>query len=379
MFGHIFKYRIKCLFGGRAEIFWTLIYPIVMAIFFSLAFSNLSNVGHFEPFEIAVVDNGEFRKDAIFRSVLDSVSDQNSDDRLFNMVLTTKDDADARLEKNLIRGYILFDNGPRVVVKSTGMEQTILTEFMDSYLQTGSAYMTILSRYPEAHSTLQSYPADKSYVQETNAFKSGTDSIIVSYFALIAMAAMFGSFRGNAEVESTQASLTPQAARMNLAPVHKLKIFTYSMIATILIQVASLVLLVAFMALVLNINFGTQLLPVLVTCFFAGMMGVSFGAMVASLVKSSESVRMGIMITISIVLSAMAGMVYPDLKHIVTQAAPPMAYLNPANLICDSFYSLFYYGVGPRYYLNNALLLAFSVLFTLVVYLVTRRQKYASL
>ncbi|NLT13370.1 MAG: ABC transporter permease, partial [Clostridiales bacterium] len=143
MFGHIFKYRIKCLFGGRAEIFWTLIYPIVMAIFFSLAFSNLSNVGHFEPFEIAVVDNGEFRKDAIFRSVLDSVSDQNSDDRLFNVVLTTKDDADARLEKNLIRGYILFDNGPRVVVKSTGMEQTILTEFMDSYLQTGSAYMTI--------------------------------------------------------------------------------------------------------------------------------------------------------------------------------------------------------------------------------------------
>jgi ABC-2 type transport system permease protein len=133
------------------------------------------------------------------------------------------------------------------------------------------------------------------------------------------------------------------------------------------------------MALVLNINFGTQLLPVLITCFFASIMGVTFGAMASSLIKASEGVRMGIMISISLVLSAMAGMVYPNLKYIVTQAAPVMAYINPANLICDSFYSLFYYGVGPRFFLNNALLLAFSVLFTLVVYLVTRRQRYASL
>jgi hypothetical protein len=34
---------------------------------------------------------------------------------------------------------------------------------------------------------------------------------------------------------------------------------------------------------------------------------------------------------------------------------------------------------APRFFLNNGLLLAFSVLFTLVVYLVARRQRYASL
>jgi hypothetical protein len=200
-------------------------------------------------------------------------------------------------------------------------------EFMESYLQTGSALMKILSHNQNAYETIRY--AEESFVRETNDYKAGADSIVVCYFALISMAAMFGSCRGKVEVENVQADLTPQGARMNMVPVHKLKIFTYSMITTILIQFISLLLLVAFMALVLGIDFGVRLLPVLVTCFFAGIMGVSFGAMVASLVRGSEGIRMGIMISVSIILSAAAGMVYPDLKHIVTQAAPAAAYLNP--------------------------------------------------
>lgn len=378
MFAHIFKYRIKCLLGGRADIFWTLIYPIVMAVFFSMAFSNLSNAGNFEPVDIAIVDNEEFRSDGNFKMAIGAVSDQNDDGRLFNVTITTKEDAEERLEKNMIRGYVVFDNGPRVVLKSNGIEQTILTEFMNSYTRTGSAYMTILSRHPEAHGSIAS-STYKSFVRETNDFKSGADSILVSYFALISMAAMFGGFRGKADVENAQANLSPQGARMNLVPVGKLRIFAYSMLTTILIQFISLVLLIAFMAFVLNINFGSQLLPVLVTCLFASVMGVAFGAMVASLIRGNEGVRTGILVAVGIVLSAAAGMIYPDLKYVITQAAPVTAYINPANLICDSFYTLYYYGAGPRFFLNNGLLLAFSVLFTLIVYLVTRRRRYASI
>ncbi|NMA25117.1 MAG: ABC transporter permease, partial [Clostridiales bacterium] len=105
----------------------------------------------------------------------------------------------------------------------------------------------------------------------------------------------------------------------------------------------------------------------------------AFGAMVASLIRGNEGVRTGILVAVGIVLSAAAGMIYPDLKYDITQAAPITAYINPANLICDSFYTLYYYGAGPRFFLNNGLLLAFSVLFTLIVYLVTRRRRYASI
>ncbi|NLA88107.1 MAG: ABC transporter permease [Clostridiales bacterium] len=377
MVSHIFKYRLKCLIGSRTEIFWTLIYPIVLAVFFSLAFSNLTNVGNFSPVEIAVVDNNAFRNEPYFAQALGQVSDKSDDGRLFNVTLTTQEDADARLNKNQIKGYIVFDDGPRVVVRSTGIEQTILTEFMNSYVQTGSAYAAVARGTGGQGALLR--PEEKSYFTETNAYKSGADSIVVSFYALISMAAMFGGFRGKVEVENMQANLSPQGARMNLVPVNKLKIFSWSLLATILIQFVSMVLLVAFMALVLNINFGSQLIPVLVTCFFASTAGVTFGAMLASVIRAAEGVRMGLLIGISLLLSSLAGMVYPDLKYVVTQAVPALSYINPANLISDAFYSLYYYGAGPRFYLNSGLLLAFSVLFTLVVYLATRRQKYASL
>ncbi len=118
MFAHIFKYRIKCLLGSRADLFWTLLYPIMIAVFFSLAFSNMTNAGKFAPVEIAVVDNGEFRSDGNFKTVIGSVSDQNDADRLFNVTLTTKADADERLDSNQIKGYILFENGAHVVVRT---------------------------------------------------------------------------------------------------------------------------------------------------------------------------------------------------------------------------------------------------------------------
>jgi hypothetical protein len=40
-------------------------------------------------------------------------------------------------------------------------------------------------------------------------------------------------------------------------------------------------------------------------------MGVTFGAMVASLVKGSEGIRMAVLIPVSLILSSLAGMVYP--------------------------------------------------------------------
>jgi ABC-2 type transport system permease protein len=47
--------------------------------------------------------------------------------------------------------------------------------------------------------------------------------------------------------------------------------------------------------------------------------------------------------------------------------------------VSDALYALYYYGPGARFTLNILLMLAFTALFSLVVYLVTRRQKYASL
>ena len=60
MFKHIFINRLKMLLRTKATIFWTLVFPIILATFFNLAFGNLAEEEKFEPFNIAVIQNENY-------------------------------------------------------------------------------------------------------------------------------------------------------------------------------------------------------------------------------------------------------------------------------------------------------------------------------
>jgi ABC-2 type transport system permease protein len=77
-------------------------------------------------------------------------------------------------------------------------------------------------------------------------------------------------------------------------------------------------------------------------------------------------------------MSFLSGMMYHGIKYLVIKAVPILAWLNPANIMTDAFYAL-YYGNSSRCALNIAGLLAFGAVFCLVAYSVLRRQKYASI
>ena len=379
MFGHIFKYRFKTLLRDRGDLFWTAIYPIVLSIFFFLAFSNMTSADSFKSFPIGVVDNEEYRSQPYFIEALSAVSSKSdaSAVKVFDVKLMTKEQAGESLKTGGITGYVFFENGLHVAVKSSGLQQTILKEFADRYIQQTSAFTTIMSQNPSAHSTLRVSEAG-SYLQKSEN-GSGGHTTVIMFYALISMAVMFGGFWGRREVEDIQANLSAQAARINMSPVHKLKAFVCSLSVSLLIHIVSLLVLIAFMLFVLGVDFGTQLGYVVLTCVVAGCMGVTFGAFLASLIRGSDSLRLAVLLSVSLLSSSLAGMVFPTIKYTVTEAVPILQYINPAGLVSDALYALYYYGPGPRFSLNIILMLVFTVVFSLVVYLVTRRQKYASL
>jgi ABC-2 type transport system permease protein len=379
MFVHIFTNRLKLLLRDRADLFWTTLYPIILALFFSMAFSNLSSAESFSSFPIGVVDNAEYRAQPYFAQALAAVSDDSAgEDKLFDVTLMTEEEAEASLSNNKIEGYILFDNGVRVVVKNSYTKQTILKSFVDSYLQQSSAVESIIAENPSA---LQNLNTDYGQlpIEQVSAGASGTDQSVIMFYGLISMAVLFGGFWGRREVEDIQANLSPLGARINSTPVHKLKALTSSMLAAIMIHVAALFVLVAFMWLALGVDFGAQLGRIALLCVVAGYMGVAFGAFLASVIRGSEGVRMGVLLAVSLGSSTIAGMVHPNIKYAVTEAVPILQYINPANLVSDALYALYYYGGGGRFTLNILLMLAFSMLFTVTVFFVTRRQKYASI
>lgn len=378
MFAHIFLYRLKCLLHDKETIFWTMLFPVLLAIFFNLAFGNINNSEIFKAINIAVVDDANYQQETYFQTAIKEAS--QGEDRLFNLQETTRDEADRLLKSNDIAGYILVGDPPKLVFTNSGFSQNIIKSFLDSYQQTKSSVNTILSKDPARHQQLLSSIGDRrSYVQEVAGTAAEPNNVVNYFYTLIAMACFYGGFLGMREVTDIQANISARAARVNVAPVHKLKAFIYSWLASLLIHLVEMLILLLFLRFALQVDFGPKTGYVLLTTLVGSITGLALGALVSALVKKSEGIKIAILIGSTMIGSFLAGMMYQNMKYIVAQKLPLLSYLNPVNLITDAFYSLYYYDTYTRYTLNMVILCIFAVIFCGGTYLIVRRRKYASL
>ena len=379
MSAHIFITRLKCLLRDRQTIFWTLMFPLILATFFNMAFANLNSNEVFHPIDIAVVNDAGYQQNQDFKSVLDGVSTGSS--RMFNLTATTKQKADELLNDGKIKGYITVGSEIGLTVTDSGLSQSIVKSFLDRYKKTSSVVKSIIRQNPSAVQSglLDDLGDQKEYTQEVSGNSAEPNNVLNYFYSLIAMACLYGGFFGMKEVTDIQANISDRAARVNIAPVHKLKIFLVSMCSSLLVHFTELLILLAYLRFALNIDFGSKAGFVLLTTFAGSVAGISLGALVSALVPKSEGLKVAILLAVSMTGSFLAGMMYQDIKYIVAQNVPILSYLNPVNLLTDAFYSLYYYDTFTRYALNMGILSGFILVFCAVSYFIIRRQKYASL
>ena len=380
MFRLIFISRCKCMVRDRQTLFWTMLFPILLASFFGLALGHIHQDETFTRIPIAVVDSAAYRQDSALRAALAAVSDRSAADPMFRVSEVSPGEAESLLKKGKIAGYLDFSGGVRVVVRESGMNQTVLTEFVHNALQTQRAVGMALQADPNAASAVASAAsAGGDYLKNVSPGRSQPDETVVYYYALIALSSLYGAFWGLQEVSAVQADLSPQGARVSVAPVHKLQVFGYSLLAAVCIQFLCVLLLVVYMATVLGVKFGSNMPFILLACLAGCFAGVAFGALIGAVVRQKMGIKTAILIAGTLTMSFLAGMMSDQVKYAVTRAVPVLAYVNPGNLIADAFYALYYYTGYGRYFLNIGLLFAFSALCYLLVYFVMRRQRYESI
>ena len=352
-----------------------------MASLFGLAFSNIHSAISFESVHIGIVDTPQYQQDTMFSSLMKSVTEGEDGKPLFLVTMyDAKEDAKAALLDGKVSGYVVEDTSLQLYVSGKGINQTITKEFLDQYIQTMSAVNHIVADNPASSQNISGILSEKiNYVQEEKTDTNAPNDMLIYYYALIAMSCLYGAFLGLREVNFVQANQSPQGARQHVAPVHKLKVFASSLCAVTLIQFLSILILLVYLAFVPKVDFGNQLGYMILAAFAGCMMGVSFGALIGAVSKKKEGVKIAILITASMTMSFLAGLMQSSVKYWAVKKLPILAYINPANLISDAYYSLYYYNTHERYFLNVGLLFAFAFLFYLIVYFIMRRQQYASI
>ncbi len=141
----------------------------------------------------------------------------------------------------------------------------------------------------------------------------------------------------------------------------------------------SIALMLLYMIKVLGINFGNHLAQLILACIIGSIIGHFMGATVGVWVNRSTNVQSAITTSIIMFGSFLSGMMFVEMKYIIVKKAPILSYLNPVNLVSDSFYSLYYYDDFNRFYMNIMILLIMAIILGLASYLGLRRKTYASI
>ncbi len=393
MFIHNFKYTLKTLFGNKILIFWTFAFPIIMATFFNLAFSNIENSEKLSIIDIAIVESEEFKNNEILKQSFEALSDEENKDRLFSLKYVQETTAKELLENGEITGYLKLDEDkPKIVIKSNGINESILKYVTEEITSTSKIVQDLANKkiVKESMQGKAQVDYEKIYkkaleiaTKEDISFKNISNAnlsyTMIEFYTLIAMTCLYGGILAMTAINNSLANMGNVGKRTAVAPISKGKLIISSVFASYITQLIGISLLFIYTIFILKVDYGNNL-PLIVLLTLAGSLaGLSLGLVVATTLKTNENVKTGILLAVTMFGCFLSGMMGITMKYIVDKNVPIINKLNPASMITDGLYSLYYYDTFSRYYINVISLLIFSSIMIAISIIQLRKQKYETL
>ena len=393
MFIHNFKYSLKTLFRNKALIFWTFAFPIILGTFFNMAFSNIESSEKLDIINIAIIKNDDFNNNEIFKTAFEELSDKNNDDRLFETRYTTEEEAKKLLEDEEIVGYMkLVNDVPKLIFTTSGINETIFKYVSEEITQTSNIIKNLSEEEIKKEMIAGNYNIDyesiynrvielteEDNVRLNNVSNSNLSYTMIEFYTLIAMACLYGGILGAVAINQNLANMTNQGKRVSVSPTSKGKIILSSVLASYITQLVGVALLFLYTIFVLKVDYGNKLGLDIALAMAGSLAGLSLGVAVATTIKSNDNVKTGIIIAITMLGCFLSGMMGITMKYIIDKNIPIINKLNPASMITDGFYSLYYYDTLDRYIFDIGSLLVFAFVLIAISYISLRRQKYDSI
>lgn len=358
-----------------------------------MAFSDIENNEKLDIINIAVVNNNDFKNNSVVKETFKKLSDSKSEDQIFNTKYVDEEEASKLLKDDEIDGYIIYNGEtPKIIVKSSGINQTVLKSVTEEITSTikivnelakTEIEKEIINGKTKINYELI-YQNALNIVNESNANIKDTSNSNLSYtmiefYTLIAMACLYGGILGIYSINKNLPNMSEIGKRVSITPISKGKIILSSVLASYIAQITGLILLFIFTIFVLKVDYGNDTTLIFILALVGSLAGLSLGIAVGSLFKTNENLKTGILISLTMFGCFLSGMMGITMKYLIDKNVPIINKLNPASMITDGFYSLYYYDTLDRYIFNVISLLIFAGILILISFISLRRQKYDSI
>lgn len=369
------KIRFLAIIRNKTCLFWNLAFPLILATFFGMSLPNAYEIPEFKTIPIAIVDNDAIKEDTIFQSTLKSLEEQKTP--FFAITYTSIQEAQSLLDNGDVDGIIEKEDDFRLYVKEKGMNQTIIQSFMDEYKQKNSLIMNLISSGASYDQIVQSMDTTSTYI--TSQTNENSDVISVFFYTIIAMCCLYGSYISMNAISRVQANQTDVGARVSVSPIPKYILIAMDFVITYTIDFIILMILMLYMTFGLGVDFGNQIGYILLAIAAGVLAGNSLGILIGVAIIKKLDFKTGVLTSLTLFLCMLSGMMFIQMKYYVDTYVPFLGKINPANMITDGLYALYYYGPDQRYYMNLLSLLLFSIICYVLSFMIIRRKRYASI
>ena len=382
MFFHNLKYSLKSLIKNKGLLFWTFLFPLLMATLFNMAFGNWVESEKFESIDIAIIKNSYYEDNEVAKRVFESIS--SGEDRVFNITYVSDDVALKLLNDDKITGYIkYYDGGSDITVKSNGVSATIIKSVVDEI----DTYNVMFNDLVEKELT-SSFDIDKAVTETIKKFENiqvktkdvsvkKLDIAVIEYYSLLSMTCLYGGFIALTCISNSLASISSRGKRVEVAPTKKSVIILSSLLSSFIVQMIGVLLLLAYLKLI-GVNLYANVLGLMVVTVLGVLAGIAIGLLISVVNNKNEGVKFGIVIAVSMACSVLAGLTGVSLKYVVDSNFPIINKINPAAMITDGLYALYYEDIS-RFNYNMISLIIFIVVLVFISVVSLRRKKYDSI
>lgn len=390
MFLHNFKYALKIIFRNKSLIFWTFAFPIILGTFFKLAFNNIEKGETLSTIDIAIIDNQEFNDNQFYKEAFNQLS--TGENKMFNTKYTTLENAKKLLSDEEITGYLVLSNDViNITVNSSGINETIIKTVVDEINTNKNMYETLINK--EIENEFKSGNTNIDYkdiynkvtgkiisdVKLNDISNSNLSYTMIEYYTLIALTILYGGTISLYMVNKTLPNLSEVGKRVNTSSLKRSTILFSNLLASYVVQLIGLCILFIYCVFVIKADFGDNLPLIILLSLIGVFAGLSMGVFIGVNVNASEGAKSGILIGVTMLFNTLAGMTGVTLKYVIDKNIPIINKINPANMITDGFYSLYYLNGMNRYFFNIMSLIIFSIVLLRFSLKKLRRQQYDSI
>ena len=375
MFLHNLKYELKMVLRQREFIMWLMLFPIVLGTLFKVAFGSIYNNETFTSIPVAVVRTAEnWMTDEMFDALAEG------DDAVLRVTFAEESEAQELLFSGKVKGIIVAGETVTLKVAGKGIEQTILQEVISRVNLYRTVITDALKRGPDdALAAVNALREEVNACREVSPSADNPDVYVQYFYNLIAMVAICGSLTGLHVATNAQANQSEIGAKKSCSGTPKSIHLSAALLGSCMAQSLCMLLCVTFLRFVLRVNFGGSLLLVYVSAVLSGCLGVAFGFFGGSIGRLKYEVKAAILLSFSMVLCFLSGLMMGNMKGILAEKAPIVNRINPVAIVSDTFYCLNMYSDYRRFLTKVVAMLCYIVAFTVLGVLFSRRKKYASL